>query len=188
VLSEGFFGKLHAFNGDFLKRTQRMINAFDNAIKNWNLEDEWAIRQIYRPGAMEYSIQGHLGPDQPFDPLNPFEPPYPFRRRPAPRRPFEVSQNALKEASEPLADVFEDEKAIKIYLQVRGEDAKDIQLNVTKSNVQVKAENLYKMINLPTSNVDLENSSSKCRNGVLEITIPKKEKNPEKDTVKIDIN
>ena len=89
---------------------------------------------------------------------------------------------------EPLTDIFEDERSIKIYFEVRGEDKKDIQLNVTAGKVEVKAKNFYKMINLPKSNIDLENASSKYKNSVLEVTIPKKENTPEKDTCKINID
>lgn len=46
-------------------------------------------------------LLGDLKPHQPIepiDPVNPFEPLNPIRRRPMPKRPFEVSQKvALKE-------------------------------------------------------------------------------------------
>ncbi|MCK4434800.1 Hsp20 family protein, partial [Candidatus Bathyarchaeota archaeon] len=43
-----------------------------------------------------------------------------------------------------------------------------------------------KTIDIPTRNINIENISSKYKNGVLEITIPKK--SPEKDTRKINID
>jgi HSP20 family molecular chaperone IbpA len=188
VSAEEFSRKLDAYNDAFVRRIQTVISEFDGLIRNWNRNDEWEIRQIDRLGSGGYSIQDGLGLDQPSDPLNPFEPLYPLKRRPGPKRPFEVLQHSLKEASEPLADVFEDEKAIKIYFELRGAKQENIQLNATRANVQVKAENLFKAINLPHNNVDLESASSKFKNGVLEITIPTKEKSSEKDTVKIEIN
>ncbi|MDH5635833.1 MAG: Hsp20/alpha crystallin family protein, partial [Candidatus Bathyarchaeota archaeon] len=111
----------------------------------------------------------------------------PMRPRPEPQRPFEVQESALEETREPLADIFEEEKAIKIYVEVPGEEKDDIQLNVTAGNVEVKAKRFYKMIDLPTSNIDIEKASSKYKNGVLEVTIPKKEKTLKNDTRKINI-
>ena len=186
--AEEFSRKLDAFNDAFARRIKTVISEFDSVIRNWNLNGEWEIRQIDRPGSGGYSLQNSLGLDQPSDPLNPFEPLYPLKRRPGPKRPFEVSQHSLKGASEPLADVFENKKAIKIYFELRGAKQENIQLNATRTNVQVKTESLFNTINLPHNNVDLESASSKFKNGVLEITIPKKEKSSEKDTVKIEIN
>ena len=94
----------------------------------------------------------------------------------------------MKETSEPLTDVFDDENTIKIYMEVRGEDKKDIQLNVTAGKFEVKAKNFYKIINLPTSNIDLEKASSKYKNGVLEAVIPKKAKTLKSNTHKINID
>ena len=99
-----------------------------------------------------------------------------------PKRPFEVSEKALKEIREPLTDVFEEDKAVKIYVELPGEEKDDIQLNVTEGKVEVKAKRFHKMIEVPTRNIDIEKASSKYKNGVLEITVPKKEKSP----VKID--
>jgi HSP20 family molecular chaperone IbpA len=99
-----------------------------------------------------------------------------------------LPESALKETNEPLADVFDDEKVIKVYFEVRGENKKDIQLNVTADKVEVKAKNFYKTINLPTSNIDLEKASSKCKNGVLKVEIPKMEKTLEKDKHKINLD
>jgi len=191
VSSDGFFGEFDVFNSDLKKIIQRMMSELKKATKNGNLKGKWEINEIDRDGVKGYSIQGHFGSEQPWkplDPFNPLEPLNPLRPRPGPQRPFEVPESALKETSEPLTDIFEDEKAIKIYFEVRGEDKNDIQLNVTAGKVEVKAKNFYKMINLPTSNVDLEKASSKCKNGVLEVTIPKKEKSLENDTRKIKID
>ncbi|MBE0513005.1 Hsp20/alpha crystallin family protein [Candidatus Bathyarchaeota archaeon] len=188
---DDFFGDFDAFSSNFMKRIQRMMNELDKATKNGDLKGKWAINQIDRPGVKGYIIQGHFGSDQPLgplDPFDPFEPLNPMRRRPVPRRPFEVPESALKETREPLTDIFEEEKAIKIYVEVPGEEKDDIQLNVTAGKVEVKAKNFYKMINLPTSSIDLEKASSKYKNGVLKVTIPKKEKTLKNDTHKINID
>jgi HSP20 family molecular chaperone IbpA len=190
-MSSDEFGEFDVFKSDLKKIIQRMMSEIKNATKNGNLKGKWEINEIDRDGVKGYSIQGRFGPGQPWkplDPFNPFEPQNPMRPRPGPQRPFEVPPSALKETSEPLTDVFEDEKMIKIYFEVRGEDKNDIQLNVTAGKVEVKAKNFYKMINLPTSNTILEKASSKYKNGVLEVIIPKKEKTLENDARKINID
>ena len=73
-----------------------------------------------------------------------------------------------------VEDVFEEEKTVKIYVELPGEEKDDIQLNVTKGAVEIKAKNFYKRIQVP-SNVDIEKASSKYNNGVLTIIIPKDE-------------
>jgi HSP20 family molecular chaperone IbpA len=190
-VSSGEFGEFDVFSSDLKRMIQRMISEFERATKNGNLKGKWEINEIDSGGVKGYSLQGRFGSDQPWEPLdpfNPFEPMNPLRPRPGPQRPFvRAPESALKETSEPLTDVFEVGKTIKIYFEVRGEDKNDIQLNVTVDKVEVKAKNFYKMISLPTSNIDLEKVSSKYKNGVLEVTIPKK-KILEKDLHKINID
>jgi len=191
MVSSDEFGEFDVFNSDLKKIIQRMMSEIEKVTRNGDLKGEWKINEIDRDGVKGYSIQGRFGSDkrwEPLDPFNPFEPLNPMRPRPRPQRPFEVPEIALKETSEPLTDIFEDEKTIKIYFEVRGEDKNDIQLNVTVDKAEVKAKNFYKMINLPTSNISVEKASSKYKNGVLEVTIPKKEKTLENDTRKIKID
>lgn len=191
MVSSDEFGEFDVFNSDLKKIIQRMMSWIEKATRNGNLKGEWRINEIDSDGVKGYSIQGRFGSGQlwePLDPFNPFEPLNPMRPRPGPQRRFEVSEGALKETGEPLTDIFEDEKTIKIYFEVRGEDENDIQLNVTADKVEVKAKNFYKIINLPTSNVNLEKASSKYKNGVVEVIIPKKEKTLENDARKIKLD
>lgn len=184
------FGDINVFNSGFMKRVQRMMNEIDKAVKNGNLKGKWKINQIETPEATGYVIRGHFGSKEPLEPLEPLNPVDPLnrrRRRPVPRRLFKIPESALEETREPLADVFEEEKAVKIYIQLLGKDKDDIQLNVTAGKVEVKTKDFYKLIDLPTSNIDLEGASSKYKNGVLEVIIPKKDKTLEKNTRKIKI-
>ncbi len=191
VSFEEIFGNFDAFSSNFVKRFRKMMSEIDEATTNGNLRGKWEIEKIDNPGVKGYIIQGQFGSDQPlepFEPFSPFEPLNPMRRRPVPRRPFEVQESALKENREPLTDIFEEEKAIKIYMEVPGEEKDNIQLNVTAGKVEVKAKNFYKIIDLPTDNIDMEKASSKYKNGVLEVTIPKKEKSIKEETNKINID
>lgn len=167
------------FNGEFMKTILKEFNEIDKMIKSGKLKGKWDIKQIDEPERKGYVIQGRFWSAQPIEPFEPFKP---WRRRPMPKRPFKVPEKALKEIREPLTDVFEEDKVVKIYVELPGEEKDDIKLNFVEGKVEVKAKRFYKMIEVPTRNIDIEKVSSKYKNGVLEITVPKKEKSP----VKID--
>ena len=176
------------FNSEFMKSIKREFNKIENMIKSGKLKGKWDIKQVDEPGRKGYVIQGRFWSGQPLEPLEPFNP---VRRRPVPKRPkrpFEITESNLKETREPLTDVFEEDKTVKIYVELPGEDKDDIQLNVTAGKFEIKAKNFYSMVDLPTSNVSLEKAASKYKNGVLEVTIPKNKKTLEKDTRKISID
>lgn len=190
VSFDEFFEDSDAFNNSFMKRMQKIMKEIDEAAKSGRLKGKWDINQIDRPSVKGFIIQGHFRSDQPsepLDPFNPFEPLNPRRRRPMPKRPFEVSEDVLKELREPLTDVYEEEKLIKIYVEVPGEEKDDIQLNIAAGKAEVKAKNFYKVIDLPTNNVNFKKVTSKYKNGVLEITIPKRKKAPKSDKHKIKV-
>ena len=175
------------FDSEFIRSIQRQFAEFEEMIKSGKLQGKWDVKKIDEPGRKGYIIQGRFFSDQPIEPFEPFEPLGPWRRRPVPRRLFKAPKEALNEIREPLTDVFEDDKTVKIYVELPGEERDDIQLNVTEGRVEVKAKKFYKGIEIPTENIDVEKTSSKYKNGVLEVTIQKKEKPREKDTRKIKI-
>lgn len=174
--SDEIFGDF-GFSGEFMKTILKEFNEIEKMIKSGKLKGKWDIKQIDEPGRKGYVIQGRFWSDQPIEPFEPFKP---WRRRPMPKRPFEVPEATLKEVREPLTDVFDEDKALKIYVELPGEEKDHIQLNVTEGKVEVKAKKFYKMIEVPTSKVDIEKASSKYKNGVLEVTIPRKERSPAK--------
>lgn len=175
------------FDSNFMKRIQKMMSEIEKAMKTGELEGKWKVKQIDEPGVKGYVVQGRFGSDQPFNPFEPLEPLEPWSRRPMPQRPFRVPQNTLDEVLDPFIDVFDEEKTVKIYVRLPGEEKDDIQLNVTDGKFEVKAKKHYKMIDIPPRSIDLEKTSSRFRNGVLEVTIPKKEDVPEKEKRKIRI-
>jgi HSP20 family molecular chaperone IbpA len=136
------------------------------------LEGTWETREINEPGVKGFVIRGRFGADNALEPLEPLKP---SKRRPLPENPFELPKKALDETREPLTDVFEEEKAIKIYVELPGEEEDDIKLNVKGGNVEIKAKSFYKMIKLPNKPIDAEKLSSEYKNGVLKVTIQKKE-------------
>ncbi len=174
------------FNNGLMKNMQIQFDEIEKMIKNGELKGKWDIKTIDEPRMKGYVIQGRFWSDQLIKPFDSVKPIKPLERRPMPKRPFKVPETALKEIREPLTDVFEENKTVKIYLELPGEEKDDIQLNMTEEKVEVKTKKFYKTINIPTRNIDIKKTSSKYKNGVLEVTIPKK--SPEKDTRKININ
>jgi HSP20 family molecular chaperone IbpA len=176
------------FNTEIMKSIQRQFDELEKVIKSGKLQGKWNFKKIDEPERKGYIIKGRFWSAQPSEPLDPFEPFGPLRRRPMPRRLFEVPEKALQEIREPLTDIFEDNKTVKIYVELPGEEKDDIQLDVTKGKVEVKAKRFRKIMEISTENIDIESASSKYKNGVLEVTIPKKEKSREKGTRKTKID
>lgn len=172
------FGDLDIFNSKFMKRFQTELNEILQGIKSGKIKGTWEIKQIDEPGVDGYVVQGRFGSDESVDPLEPLKP---FRRRPMPERPFDVPTTTLEENHEPLIDIFEEENVIKIYVELPGEEKDNIHLNVTPSNLEIKAKNFHKILDLPTKNIAINALSSEYKNGVLKITIQKKKELIEKN-------
>jgi HSP20 family protein len=164
------FGDYDFFNGKFMKKIQKDIEEIFKSVKSGKLKGTWETREINEPGVKGYIFRGRFGSDEALEPLEPLKP---LKRRPMPEKPFELPNAAFKEVREPLTDVFEEENAIKIYVELPGEEKEDIQLNVNGGNVEVKTKNFYKKIELPNKNIVRETATSEYKNGVLKITILK---------------
>jgi HSP20 family protein len=165
------FGDFDFFNTKFMKRFQSQMDEIFKEIKNGKLDGTWETRQIKEPSVNGFIIMGRFSSDQAQEP---FEPLKPLRRRPMPENPFELPKNAPRETREPLTDIFEEENATKIYVELPGEEKEDIHLKVTEDSIEVKAKNFHRIIDLPNRHIAKETVTSKHKNGVLEITIPKK--------------
>ncbi len=133
----------------------------------------WNIKETDEPGVKGYIIEGRFFSGQSLNDSESSEPldPTPLRR-PLPKRPFGIPKKT-DEPREPLEDVFEDKDAIKVYVELPAENEDDIQLNITDGNVEIKAKNFRKKLEVP-GNLDKDKASKKYNNGVLTVTIPKK--------------
>lgn len=171
------FGDFDIFK-KFPKKSHGELDEILRRLKNGEIEGTWEIKEINEPGVRGYRIQGRFDSNEQLDPLEPLKP---LKRRPLPEKPFEIPETALKEMREPLVDIFEEENAVKIYVELPGEEKDDIKLNIAEYKVEIKAKNFYKAVELPKKHYGLEDLSSEYRNGVLEITIPKKRELREED-------
>lgn len=111
--------------------------------------------------------------DQPYDPARPLRPLDPWQRRTMPQRPFRVSAASVQVIRDPAVDVFVGDETVTVYVDLPGETSSDIQLNITNGHIEVKAKRYYKLIRIP-ADLLIEAASSRYRNGVLTITVPRR--------------
>lgn len=139
------------------KLMESLLKEFDNIekeVKSGKLEGEWDIKPIERPGFRGYVARGRF----------------------TSREPWSPPEQITEEAREPLTDVFEDKDALKLYVELPGVEKDDIQLNIADGRAEIKAKKFYKVVNLPTKDVDAEKASAEYKNGVLQVSIPKTKK------------
>jgi len=143
--SDDFFKKL-------AKKMFREMEELERAVRSGELRGKWDIESIEEPDTKGFVARGKLQLDEPL------------------RLPTQITD----EVREPLTDVFQDKENVKLYVELPGAEKKDIQLSIKDGRAEVKAKNFYKTIDLPTQDLESEKASAKYKNGVLEVTIPKK--------------
>jgi HSP20 family protein len=168
-----YFDEIDSYFKKIIEKMFREMAEFDEAMKSGKMQGEWNIRPIERPG-----VKGYVAQRQ-------------FRFGSEPNEsnmPLTVPREELDEVREPLVDVFEDKDSVKLYIELPGVEKDDIQFSVNGGHAEVKAKSFYKQIPLPTRDVEFDKVSANYKNGVLQVTIPKKTKvdSEEKRTIKID--
>ena len=168
-----YFDEMDSYFKKIIERMFREIAEFDEAAKSGKMQDGWSFRPIEGPGVKGYVAQRQFR----------------FGTEPVESQsPLRVPKEGLDDVREPLVDVFEDKDAVKLYVELPGVEKDDIQLNVSGGHAEIKAKNFYKQIALPTRDIESEKTSANYKNGVLQVTIPKKTRlvSEEKKTIKID--
>jgi len=164
---EDIFRDMELFHKKLTERMFKEMEEIERQVRSGELEGEWDVKPIERPGVKGYVARGR------------------FWSRETP----EISKRALEEVHEPLTDVFEEKESINLYVELPGVEKEDIQLNITEGKAEIKAKNFYKLVDLPTRDVDSEKASADYKNGVLKATIPKIKKTVEdekKQKIKIE--
>jgi HSP20 family protein len=141
----------------FKKLSERMfkeMEEIEKAIKSGKLQGEWEVKPIEEPGVKGYVARGRFQLGE----------------------PLTFPKQAKDEVREPLTDVFDEQDHVKLYVELPGVEKNDIQLNVTEGRAEVKAKNFYKVIDLPTRDIEFEKAIANYKNGVLEVMIPKTKK------------
>jgi HSP20 family protein len=141
----------------FKKLSERMfkeMEEIEKAIRSGELQGEWEVKPIEEPGVKGYVVRGRFQLGE----------------------PLTLPKQAKDDVREPLTDVFEEQDHVKLYVELPGVEKNDIQLNVTEGRAEVKAKNFYKIIDLPTRDIESEKAIANYKNGVLEVMIPKTKK------------
>jgi HSP20 family protein len=96
----------------------------------------------------------------------------------------------VKEKREPLADVMTEDSEVRVIIELPGVEKKDIKLSGTENKLTISVDTTerkyFKEVELPAK-VDIKKATSKYKNGVLDVTIPKKkEEKPEGEPINIE--
>jgi HSP20 family protein len=96
----------------------------------------------------------------------------------------------VKEKREPLADVIPTDGEVRVIVELPGVEKKDIELSGTEDKLTISVDTpehkYFKEVELPAK-VDSKKATSKYKNGVLDITVPKKkEEKTKSETINIE--
>ena len=96
----------------------------------------------------------------------------------------------VKDEREPLADVISTEGEIQVIMELPGVSKEDIKLRGTEETLTVSVDSpkrkYYKNLEMPVK-VDPKTAKSSYKNGVLEVTVPRRKKEPPKgEPIKIE--
>jgi len=97
---------------------------------------------------------------------------------------------SIREEREPLVDVINTNNEIKVIAEMPGVEKEDIKLHGTETTLTISVDTpqrkYYKEVELPEK-VDPKQAKSTYKNGVLEVTLPKKKvETPKGEPIKID--
>jgi len=110
--------------------------------------------------------------------------------KPSVGRRFGRPSISIREEREPLVDVINTNGEIKVIAELPGVEKKDIKLHGTETSLTISVDTpqrkYYKEVELPEK-VDPKQAKSTYKNGVLEVTLPKKkEEKPKGEPIKIE--
>jgi HSP20 family protein len=84
----------------------------------------------------------------------------------------------VKEEREPLVDIVENEKEVRVVVELPGVEKTDIKLHGTEDSIDISVDKpqnkYYKEVQLPVK-VRVKEATSTYKNGVLEVVLPKVE-------------
>jgi HSP20 family protein len=117
---------------------------------------------------------------------------------PEDRRPGSIPQNPqpIPGRMEPVVDVQETDTSVIVTAEVLGMEKEDIDLTVTSENVEIRSKKnngkgreerereFHRVVLLPVP-VGTQGVKVTCKNGVLEITLPKNKEAPKSQNIEI---
>ena len=99
-------------------------------------------------------------------------------------------QTSISEEREPITDIIEGKNDVAITVEIPGVEKQDINLNATQSNLEIHVDTpqrkYHKTINLPC-NVKPKTTKATYKNGILDVVIKRKDKKPDDEGFKVNI-
>jgi len=99
------------------------------------------------------------------------------------------TQLQLKPEREPLVDVIEEEKQVRVIAELPGVNKEDIELRADDNTLTIKVDTerrkYYKEVELPAQ-VNPNSAKASYNNGVLEVTLAKKEEEKKGQRIKVE--
>ncbi len=161
-----------AFDSEFdewMRRTRRLFEEMDKIFEEMlrELEKEPATGERRVIGPYYYGFSVTMGPDG-----------VPRIEEWGNIKPG-IGRIRLSDTIEPFTDVMEEEDVVKVIMDIPGVEKSDIDVEVSENEIRVRAERedrrYFKVVKLPVK-VKPETAKARYRNGVLTITVEKKEK------------
>jgi len=95
----------------------------------------------------------------------------------------------IKEEREPLVDVITTDGEVKVLAELPGVEKNDIKLHGTEETLTISVDTpqrkYYKEVELPAK-VDPQRAKSSYKNGVLEVTLARREAKPKGEPIKVE--
>lgn len=162
------------FNDDFM---ESLMNEVEKMMKNLDMNDPDAIRKKLGPMVWGWNVS--IGPDG-----------KPTFKEFVNIRPNPKGTPVATKDREPLVDVFIEDKIVRAIIELPGVEKNDINVKTTESKIVVNAKSgdrNYSCERDLTVEVKPKTAVAKYKNGILELTIERKEpaKEEEKFEVKI---
>jgi len=102
----------------------------------------------------------------------------------------EKGTRQISDEREPLTDIIEGAEDVAVTVEIPGVEKEDIDLNVTKDSLEIKVDTpkrkYHRKLELPCS-VLPKTTKATYKNGVLDVSIKRKEKKTDKDGYKVNI-
>jgi HSP20 family protein len=176
-----FFGDIDEMFHEMEKMMEEEFKTFTSRVpkdyvRERRLPDGTSVRE-WGPFVYGYSVK--IGPDG----------------KPEVREFGNVKQSRLgpriREEREPLVDIVETDGEVKVVVELPGVEKNDIKLHGTEDTLTISVDNAqrkyYKQVELPAK-VNVKETKSRYKNGVLEITLrkTKEERGPKGELINIE--
>ncbi|MCF2142386.1 MAG: archaeal heat shock protein Hsp20 [Candidatus Heimdallarchaeota archaeon] len=175
-LPADFFENSSFFSDDFMDQLMREINRMMESM-NLDFNDPNLFRKKFGPMVWGWNIT--VGPDG-----------KPVIKEFGNLKPSVQGKPVPSKDREPLVDVFIEDKLVRVIAELPGVEKKDIKVKTTENKIAIEAKSAdrtYSCERELSVEVKPKTASAKYRNGILELTIERKEPAKEEEGFEVKI-